>query len=116
MAIAPVTDLALLKAEARDYTSERIVADFVGSGPHVAEGSPLRNAAAIAAPVLLLHGDLDTNVRISHSKKMHEALRSAGKQSEFVEFNGLAHSLVDSNARTEMLMKIGSLLDRTIGR
>ena len=116
VAIAPVTDLSLLKEEARDYTSERIVAEFVGSGPHVAEGSPLRNASSIAAPVLLVHGDLDTNVRISHSRKMHEALRSSGKSSEFLEFKGLDHGLVDPAARTEMLMKIGQLLDRTIGK
>lgn len=116
VAIAPVTDLGLLKEEFRDYTIRNVVADFVGSGPHVAEGSPLRNAAAIAAPVLLVHGDLDTNVRISHSQKMHAALRSAGKQSEFVQFEGLDHGLVDPAARTEMLMKIGALLERTIGR
>jgi dipeptidyl aminopeptidase/acylaminoacyl peptidase len=116
VAVAPVTDLSLLKEESRNYANRRIVEDFVGSGPHVAEGSPLRKAAAITAPVLLVHGDLDTNVRISHAEKMDSALRSAGKQSEFLKFKGLDHQLVDPAARTEMLMKIGSLLERTIGR
>ena len=47
---------------------------------------------------------------------MDAALRGAGKQSEIVTFKGLDHQLDDANARTQMLTKIGALLDRTIGR
>ena len=116
VAIAPVTDLAMLKAEYADYSNSRIVAEFVGSGPHVAEGSPLRRAAAIKAPVLLVHGDLDVNVGVAQSQKMDAALRSSGKSSELLLFTGLDHQLQDSDARALMLSKIGNLLDRTIGK
>ena len=114
-AIAPVTDLALLKEEARDYVNWQIVADFVGSGPHVVEGSPLRHASAIRVPVLLVHGDMDQNVGVLQSEKMDAALRAAGTPVEFLRFKSLDHQLEDSAARTEMLTKIGQLLDRTIG-
>lgn len=116
VAVAPVTDLALLKEEAQDYTNADIVARFVGSGPHIVEGSPLRHPSAIAAPVLLVHGDLDTNVDVEHSDKMNAALKSAGKPVEYLRFRGLDHQLDDSAARTQMLAKIGQLLERTIGR
>jgi dipeptidyl aminopeptidase/acylaminoacyl peptidase len=116
VAIAPVTDLQMLKLDSADYTDRRIVEQEVGSGPHVAEGSPRRNAAAIQAPVLLVHGDLDSNVRYAHSAEMDQALRSAGKSSELITFKGLDHQLDDSAARTQMLTKIGELLDRTIGQ
>lgn len=116
VAIAPVTDLALLKQEARDYVTSKLRERQIGSGPHVTEGSPAQNAGKISAPVLLVHGDLDSNVRISHSQKMNAALRSAGKQSEFLAYKGLDHGLQDSNARFEMLTRIGQLLDRTIGK
>ena len=116
IAIAPVTDLALIKQESRLYVDADLVAKLVGSGPHIAEGSPLRHAAAISAPVLLAHGDIDGNVRIAQSKRMHDALRGAGKQSELLAFDGLDHQLEDSDARTQMLTKIGQLLERTIGR
>ena len=116
VAIAPVTDLDLLKANYEGYTSHRVVSNFVGSGPHIQEGSPLRHAAAIAAPVLLVHGDFDTNVGIDHSRRMDAALRSAGKSSELITFEGLDHQLEDNDARALMLTKIGQLLDRTIGR
>ena len=114
-AIAPVTDLAMLKAEVQDYTNAEIVAKFIGNGPHIVEGSPLRNAGAIKVPVLLVHGDMDMNVRSLESEKMEAALRAAGDSVEFVRFKTLDHQLEDGAARTEMLTKIGQLLDRTIG-
>ena len=116
VAIAPVTDLAMLKNEFANFTSHRLVEQVVGSGPHVTEGSPRRNAASIQAPVLLFHGDLDRNVRMAQSVEMDQALKAAGKSSELVTYKGLDHQLDDSVARTEMLTKIGTLLDRTIGK
>jgi dipeptidyl aminopeptidase/acylaminoacyl peptidase len=116
IAVAPVTDLQLLKDDAREYTSHRAVEEFVGSGPHVVEGSPLQKAGAIRAPVLLAHGDLDTNVAFHHSSKMYEALKSHGKAVEFLSFRGLDHQLEDPAAMSQVFTKMGELLERTIGR
>jgi dienelactone hydrolase len=114
-AIAPVTDLELLKQESAAYTNSQIVADFIGTGPHIADGSPLRHAAAIKVPVLLVHGDMDINVHSLESEKMEAALKAAGTPVEFLHYHTLDHQLDDSSARIEMLSKIGALLDRTIG-
>ena len=116
VAIAPVTDLDLVKREAEGFTNAELVKQFIGSGDHVRAGSPARNAAAIKAPVLLVHGDLDINVGIEHSRKMAAALTAAGKPVEFLSYKGLDHQLNDSNARIQMLTKAGELLDRTIGQ
>lgn len=110
VAVAPVTDLPALKAAARVYTSGRLVEDFIGSGPHVTEGSPARRAAMFTAPVLLFHGDLDINVRVNQSRMMDKALREAGKSSEFVTFTGLDHQLADSDARAALLEKSDGFL------
>jgi dipeptidyl aminopeptidase/acylaminoacyl peptidase len=115
VAIAPVTDLEMLKDDYRNFTNHELVEREIGAGPYVAEGSPLRHASAISAPVLLVHGTIDTNVKFAHSQKMQTALSGAGKQSELLTFDGLDHQLDDSDARTQMLTKIGELLDRTIG-
>ena len=115
-AIAPVTDLALVKKEAEDYTNRQVVAEFVGSGPHIAEGSPLKHAAEIRVPVLLVHGDKDQNVGVLQSDRMEAALKAAGTPVEYLRYKDLDHQLEDSAARTEMLTKIGQLLERTIGR
>jgi dipeptidyl aminopeptidase/acylaminoacyl peptidase len=115
VAIAPVTDLALLKTEAQEYTAYKETAAFIGDGPQLIDGSPARQAAAIKVPVLLAHGDLDVNVGIDQSERMQAALLSAGKQSEFLKFGGLDHQLEDNQARATLLLKMGQLLDRTIG-
>ena len=115
VAITPVTDLQLLKQDAQRFTNAAVVEEFVGSGPHIREGSPLQNVERIQVPVLLVHGDLDTNVHFSHSQKMDAALRGAGKQVEFLQYPGLDHQLSDSTARAEFLTHMGQLLDRTIG-
>jgi dipeptidyl aminopeptidase/acylaminoacyl peptidase len=112
VAIAPVTDLSLMKQDSKNFTNSKMVAQFVGSGDHISAGSPLRNAEKIKVPVLLVHGDLDANVSITHSDKMAAALENA----EMIRFKGLDHFLDDSNARIEMLTRIGQLFDRTIGK
>ncbi len=115
VAIAPVTDLQQMKDDFRNYTSAANVAAFIGTGPHVAEGSPLRHAAEITAPVLLFHGDRDVNVNVIHSRRMDEALRGAGKSSELTVFPGLEHDLDDSDIRIRMLTRIGAFLSTAIG-
>ena len=115
VAIAPVTDLALMKTEAQDYLNYKQTVAFIGDGPHLVEGSPARQAASIQVPVLLIHGDLDVNVNFEQSQRMQQALQNAGKQSEFLAFHGLDHQLEDNEARSTVLLKMGQLLDRTIG-
>lgn len=111
VAIAPVTDLQMLKDNARDYTNSALVADFVGEGPHIRAGSPLQNVQRIIAPVLLVHGTRDLNVDVAQSRQMEAALKRAGKTSNYIEFDGLAHSLSDSEAREKMLLAISRFLD-----
>lgn len=110
VAIAPVTDLEMLKSDARNYIGRNLVVDMVGSGKHTVEGSPLQNVARIQAPVLMFHGDMDLNVAVGHSREMDKKLRAAGKPSELVVYEGLEHSLVDSVARAAMLDRIGAFL------
>lgn len=103
VAVAPVTDLGMLKSESSDYTNSWIVRRQVGSGEIVAQGSPARHADRIQAPVLIFHGDHDLNVGVAESRAMDAALRKAGKRSTLVVFPGLDHQLDDSEARTKML-------------
>lgn len=112
VAIAPVADLAQLRREGNRYTSGRINRDYIGEGPHLREGSPAQNAGAIRAPVLMFHGDLDTNVDIEQARTMRRALQSAGGRVELVEYPGLAHNLGTSEARTDMLRRIAAFLPK----
>ena len=116
VAIAPVTDLEMAKKEAENFSNRDIVRQFIGDSPHVVEGSPLQQASRIKVPVLLVHGDLDANVGIRQSERMQAALQGAGTPVEMLSFKGLDHQLDDTDARVQMLTKIGQLLERTIGK
>ncbi|WP_395394759.1 S9 family peptidase [Novosphingobium sp. BL-8A] len=115
VAIAPVTDLSALRQDHVTRTDYRLVDQQIGSGPHVTQGSPAQNAAAIQVPVLMFHGEWDLNVNVRQSQMMERRLRDAGKQVELVTFPGLAHSLDDSAARTKVLQQSDSFLRQAMG-
>jgi dienelactone hydrolase len=110
VAVAPVTDLALAKAEWENFTIHKMVSKEIGSGPHIREGSPAQNAERIVAPVLLFHGEIDRNVGVQQSRLMADRLRSAGKSVELVVYPKLDHQLDDSDARADMLRKADAFL------
>ena len=112
VAIAPVTDLQQLKDEESGAGAARINAKFIGTGPHIREGSPAQNADAIKVPVLMFHGSFDQNVDISQSRTMKRALEGKGKRVELIEYPELAHSLETGEARTDMLRKISAFLPK----
>jgi len=95
-----VTDLDEFRKEFIQTTSQRVMRDWVGTGPHLQEGSPAQHAAAIKAPVMLFHGDIDFNVKVAESRLMADRLRDAGKQVELVVYPGLTHGLNTSEALT----------------
>ncbi|MBX9858595.1 MAG: S9 family peptidase, partial [Sphingomonas sp.] len=114
VAVAPVTDLDILRRESEHYLNYAIVDKFIGKGPHVEEGSPARHAAAITAPVLLFHGDQDQNVGVRESRVMASRLKGAGREVDYVEYKGLDHQLEDSTVRAEMLDRADSFLRRAL--
>lgn len=115
VAIAPVTDLGKLKQDHLDYTDYAIVAQMIGNGPQVTEGSPADNADKFTVPVLMFQGTWDANVDISQSELMESRLKSAGKPVELVKFDGLAHDIADAGARSQMLSQTDAFLRKTMG-
>jgi dipeptidyl aminopeptidase/acylaminoacyl peptidase len=114
VAVAPVTDLALLKNESMQWTNWKIEGDYIGSGPHIKEGSPAQNAQVFKAPVLMFHGTMDLNVDIDQSRKMDRELHDALKSSELIVYPDLEHSLRDENARADMLRRSDAFLRKML--
>ncbi|MEA3011163.1 MAG: hypothetical protein QOJ91_2855 [Sphingomonadales bacterium] len=114
VAVAPVTDFATLVKDSAEFTNYRMVRTFVGTGPHIREGSPAQNAAKIKVPVLLFHGDMDLNVGINQSRMMQDRLKAAGAQSDLIVYAGLDHQLEDSLARADMLKRSDAFLRKAL--
>ena len=110
VAIAPVTDLEMLKEEHRHWSNFYLISQEIGDGPHTREGSPAKNVDKIKVPVLLFHGELDRNVGIGQSRLMAERLTKSGVHNELITWADLDHYLEDSDARTQMLRKSDQFL------
>jgi acetyl esterase/lipase len=70
-----------------------------------ADYSPLVHVTRDDPPTLLIHGDKDELVNISHSQNMYKALQETGVKSEFVTLPGAAHGFRGADAeRSDALM------------
>lgn len=110
VAVAPVTDLGDMSRRRRYWADFFLQQDYLGSGKLAEQASPSRHAAEFQAPVLMFHGTDDGNVDISQARIMQAKLAGAGKRSQLVVYDGLAHSLNDSDARADLLQKSGDFL------
>lgn len=63
------------------------------------EQSPLFLADKIHTPLLLVHGDSDTNVPIGESDQLFTALKILGREVEYVQIMGQDHHILDHNQR-----------------
>lgn len=113
-AVAPVTDFPVMLEREKDYSDYKLAQIRFGTGPHLVQGSPARNADRIKVPVLMFHGDLDLNVPIEQSRIMESRLKSAGGNVQLIEYKGLDHQLVDDKVRAEMLDRIDAFLRKSM--
>ncbi|HYC05311.1 MAG TPA: S9 family peptidase [Azospirillaceae bacterium] len=70
--------------------------------------SPVHNAEAVNAPVLLVHGTMDVQAYVQQSRDMVSALKKAGKPHEYLEIEGMDHS----PRTTEQMVKVLSAWER----
>jgi dipeptidyl-peptidase 4 len=96
---AAVTDQRLYHAESR----ERYLGDPSEHPEHYDAGDLAADAPQLRRPLLLMHGLADTNVLPSHTSRMVDALRAAGRDHEVVYLPGIGHSAIGSPATGQIL-------------
>lgn len=79
------------------------------------ERSPLRNAARMTAPVLLLQGTEDAVVPPAQARSMADALRAAGVEVELVELAGEGHGFRTREALRRSFEAELTFLSRVLG-
>ncbi|WP_414166698.1 S9 family peptidase [Streptoverticillium reticulum] len=84
-----------------------------GPGPHVHDRhSPISYASRIRTPVLILHGEQDTNVPLGQAIHFHRALRHFGVEHEFVVYPRESHGLDERAHQLDALRRIRAWYDR----
>ena len=73
--------------------------------------SPLRRVEALTAPVLVVHGAHDTNVPVSESEQIVEALVQAGRRVRFLLFDDDGHDIDKQENRATLTAAIAEWLN-----
>ena len=117
IATAPVTDLPRVYRELRwSSAPETARGLYFGDDPDdLRPVSPVHNAAKVGVPVLLIHGALDAQAFVVHSRTMAEALREAGRPVEYIEIPEMDHSPTTTQEMVTILTAWEGFLARHIG-
>jgi dipeptidyl aminopeptidase/acylaminoacyl peptidase len=119
VAVAGVSDLRRLMLQTSIDVGVRSLETrywrrFIGAtraGDPVFEAfSPARHADRLSAPLLLIHGAIDTIVQPEQSRIMQNAARRAGKSVQLITLKGEDHNLSRGATRQEMLRAIADFL------
>ncbi|MEY9836755.1 prolyl oligopeptidase family serine peptidase [Streptacidiphilus sp. EB103A] len=87
-----------------------------GSGPHRHDQlSPVSFASRIRTPVLIVHGEEDTNVPFGQALYFHRALRHYGVDHEFVSYPREGHLIRERNHQLDLLRRSRDWFDRKLG-
>lgn len=84
-------------------------------GENTRRVSPYHQAAAIEAPMLIVHAEDDHRVRVMQAEQFHEELQDKGKQSSLVIVEHGGHSMVNADARQRILDEIERFLGMHLG-
>jgi dipeptidyl aminopeptidase/acylaminoacyl peptidase len=74
--------------------------------------SPLNRAAAIRVPMLIAHGEEDHVVPVAQSRNMHEAMRRAKIEHEYVVYPGEGHGFEKAADSIDFLKRVEAFLAR----
>ncbi|MDT4911056.1 MAG: hypothetical protein QOC66_184 [Pseudonocardiales bacterium] len=84
-------------------------------GALLAELSPLHQAELIEAPLLVVHGELDTNVPRNEALQIVARLRALGRRVEYLELAGEGHEYRSLAARLTLLEALTRFLTTVLG-
>jgi dipeptidyl aminopeptidase/acylaminoacyl peptidase len=87
-----------------------------GTGPHPHDRvSPISFAAQVRTPVLIVHGEDDTNVPLGQAIYFHRALSQYGAEHELVIYPREGHGLRERNHQRDLLLRTRAWFDRWLG-
>ncbi|WP_394781399.1 alpha/beta hydrolase family protein [Undibacterium sp.] len=123
ISFAGVSDLEYMFEDSSDRNSNKIsrvvmrarIGDLKLNKEAFDRVSPLKQADRIKVPVLLMHGEDDERVPISHGKKMKRALEDQHKTVEWLTFEKEGHGLHYLRNEASFFTTLFAFLDKYIG-
>jgi dipeptidyl aminopeptidase/acylaminoacyl peptidase len=87
-----------------------------GTGPHPHDRvSPISFASKVRTPVLIAHGEDDTNVPVGQAIYFHRALSHYGAEHELVIYPREDHGLAERNHQRDLLQRTRAWFDQWLG-
>jgi dipeptidyl aminopeptidase/acylaminoacyl peptidase len=113
--LAGMSDLRTFFAGTEPWMAAASVTEYgdpVADSAMLAAISPMTALDRLGAPVLLAHGDRDTNVPVAESVQLHQALQARGACSELLLLPGEGHTVVGREHLVELSERLAAWFDR----
>jgi dipeptidyl aminopeptidase/acylaminoacyl peptidase len=102
--------LSDMSDEVRRYRLPTLVGDRVADSERLAAVAPLMQAAQIRAPLLLAYGGQDRRVPLAHGERLRDALKSAGRDPEWVVYADEGHGWLRPQNRYDFARRVERFL------
>ena len=96
----------------RRYSLPQTVGDIEKDREMLLENSPVAQAARITRPLQLVWGSEDLRVPITHGKRLRDAMQKAGREPEWIVYDGEAHGWRKTEHRVDFAKKLEVFLSR----
>jgi dipeptidyl aminopeptidase/acylaminoacyl peptidase len=113
--LAGMSDLRTFFAGTEPWMAAASVTEYgdpVADREMLAAISPMTSLGRLTSPVLLAHGDRDTNVPVAESVQLHQALQAIGGPSELLLLPGEGHTIVGRDHLVELSGRVAAWFDR----
>jgi dipeptidyl aminopeptidase/acylaminoacyl peptidase len=115
VSLAGMSDLRTFFAGTEPWMAAASVTEYgdpVADREMLGRISPMTSLERLTSPVLLAHGDRDTNVPVSESVQAHQALTALGATSELLLLQGEGHTVVGRACLVELSDRVATWFDR----
>ena len=116
LVVAGICDWGMLAGTGEYGAMDGVLAGsfgWEGTGPHPHDRvSPISFASKVRTPVLIVHGEDDTNVPLSQAIYFQRALSRYGAEHELVVYPREGHGLTERNHQRDLLLRTRAWFDR----
>jgi len=101
--------------QARQFSLPVLLGDPVRDAEALKAAAPVERAAELKIPVLMAYGADDRRVPIEHGARMRAALQAAGRDPEYVVYDGEGHGFLKPENLIDFYARVEAFLAKNLG-